>query len=384
VAKPSSTDGQRDLSLIRASGSTARVLNLALVFERFGESTEFLSRPLFRCQRLNRSLILKHALRPNERALFENPEPHTTKIVFPYSPTELSIGGTSVMLGEKRFDQLIRKAVGEDVSDSDYSSDFELLCVLHEAPSFDPFLLREQLARLGREPARCFFEISDADIASMLSFVASEFEPLTTMAFGANGRRAQKLSMRLAEKLMTDENAQLLEPLRQTLSLSTVEYREGVFAWKGFLYYKWALGEMARRHRIFAPSFSGCTIVTAERAERMEIERSRTRVLALVEHVLNHASTAMRDYGAAFSAFSKGQSPGFRKFLLEAPARFIPLGEAIGAVKHIHSLWGFRFPEHSATRLDAPEARQFLQEFERMLTGVELISDALEADVLII
>lgn len=74
------TDGRRDLSLIRASGSTARVLNLALVFERFGETEEYAAKPLFRNRRLNRALILKHVVRPQERELFKRPTTSATKV----------------------------------------------------------------------------------------------------------------------------------------------------------------------------------------------------------------------------------------------------------------------------------------------------------------
>ena len=190
MAKTPSSDGRRDLSLIRASGSTARVLNLALVFERFGQSEDFLERPLFRNHKLNRALILKHAVRVHERGLFERPEPHTTKIVFPFSATELGIGGTSAMVGERKFTQLLRKAVGAEGDKDDFEADCELLTLLHELPSFDPFLLREQLKRAGHQPARCFFDVSDADVASMLVFVQAAIAPLVGAAFGAAGRRA--------------------------------------------------------------------------------------------------------------------------------------------------------------------------------------------------
>lgn len=378
MAKTQFSDGRRNLALIRASGSTARVLNLALVYERFGASGEFTASPMFRCQRLNRALILKHALRPHERTLFERPEPHTTKIVFPFSPTELGIGGASVMFGEKQFDAVFRKAVGESLDEDDYASDFELLCVLHEAPSFDPFLLREQLRRIGREPARCFFDISAADIARMLKFVAAEIEPLTNLAFGATGRRAEKLSMRLSEKLMTDENAQLLDPLRETLRLGPTEYREGVFAWKGFLYYRWLLRDMAARHHQFVLDFESCMLTCTDRVVRAEIDKLRRDVVRRADLVMRRADAAMLEYGEAFAAFARGNPTAFRDFLLAAPARFAPLGEAIGAVKHIHSFWAFRFPPPTLQKLEAEEAQDVLQEFDKMLAGIELVREAEE------
>lgn len=383
MAGPQSSDGRRDLSLIRASGSTARVLNLALVFERFGQSPEFAANPLFRVAKLNRTLILKHAVREHERGLFERPEPHTTKIVFPYSPTELGIGGTSVMVGERRWDQLLRKAVGDHVDDDDFAADFDLITFLHDLPSFDPFLLREQLKRAGCEPAKCFFDVSDADIEGMLEFVQQEIEPLASLAFGATGRRAEKLSMRLAQKLMTDENAELLAPLRETLRLMPAQFSEGVFAWKGFLYYKWMLRHFAVKRADFEAKFNGCTIVTDDRRVRYEVERLRQDVLSRVDLVSRRGGAAIASYERAFAALVRGDATPFRDFLIDAPAKFIPLGEAIGAVKHIYSFWGFRFPEKAALRLEAAEAQEVMQEFERMLNGIQLLGAPVAETVLL-
>lgn len=373
MASSQPSDGRRDLSLIRASGSTARVLNLALVCERYGHTEEFAAQPLFRTQKLNRALILKHALRDHERALFDRPEPHTTKIVFPYSTTELGLGGASVMVGERRFDQLLRSAVGASVDEDDYLADFELVTLLHELPSFDPFLLREQLKRAGHEPAACFFEVSDADVAAMLAFAQKEIEPLVSMAFGAAGRRAEKLALRLAQKLMTDGNAQLLGPLRDTMRLSAGEFAEGVFAWKGFLYYKWMLRGFPALHLGFEPSFTSCAIATEDPRERYEINRLRQDIVRRIDLVARRGGAIIASYDNAFAALTRGDPNLFREFLLDAPTKFIPLGEATGAVKHIYSFWGFRFPEKNRTRLEGVEAQDILQEFDRMLNGIQLI-----------
>ncbi len=373
MAKTPSSDGRRDLSLIRASGSTARVLNLALVFERFGQSEDFAERPLFRNHKLNRALILKHAVRAHERPLFERPEPHTTKIVFPYSATELGIGGASLMVGERKFTQLLRKAVGAEADKDDFEADCELLTLLHELPSFDPFLLREHLRRSGHEPARCFFDVSDADVASMLVFVQAAIAPLVSAAFGAAGRRAEKLSMRLAEKLMTDENAQLLSPLRDTMRLSVGEFAEGAFAWKGFLYYKWTLNDLVARQSAFMARFNSCAVDSDDRRIRYEIDKLKKDVLVHMDQVLTRGVQMMHVYDSAFMAMARGDPNPFRDFLLGAPAQFLPLGEALGAVKHIHTFWGFRFPEKTPLRLEAEEFQDVLQEFERMLNGIQLV-----------
>lgn len=231
-------DGQRDLALIRASGSTARVLNLALVHERFGATEEYLAKPLFHDQRLNRALIVKHTVRAHERDLFANPMLSATKIILPYAAHELELGGTSFMVDEKLFERQLQSELGVYADRADHDADVELLRLLAALPSFDPFLLRERLRHQGLDPARCYFDLSEADIVRMRAHVGGEIAQLVKLAFATGGHDAGHLSQRLADKLMTDETATALDPLRETLRLSAAEYVEGVFAWKGFLYYR--------------------------------------------------------------------------------------------------------------------------------------------------
>ena len=74
---------RRDHSMIRESGSTAQVLNLAFVYERHGQEADYQENPLFRHRRLNQSVIIKHTVRAEERAFFTYPVATATKVVLP-------------------------------------------------------------------------------------------------------------------------------------------------------------------------------------------------------------------------------------------------------------------------------------------------------------
>lgn len=368
------TDGRRDLSLIRASGSTARVLNLALVFERFGETDDYIAKPLFKNKRLNRALILKHVLRTHERDLFTRPTTSVTKVILPFASTHLELGGVSFMVGEIRFEKLMRDIVGEYEKESDFQADAELLRSMAALPSFDPFLMRERLRHLGVDPARCYFEIAEADIARMRAFVGKEIAALVSLAFATGGRGAGDLSNRLAEKLMTDETAKSLDPLRQVLRLSGEEYVEGVFAWKGFLYYKWLMAEIRPHLAEFKPHFASVRIVGATSEERREMAEIRKDILRKMQVALGRVDETLLEYGAAFAALAEGQPQAFRNFLLTAPSLFIPIGEAVGVIRHIHSFWRFRFPDAGTPMMDIDEAIEILHDFEGTVAGVEFVS----------
>lgn len=364
-------DGHRDLALIRASGSTARVLNLARVYERFGDTDAYRDQPLFKNKRLNRALILKHVVRSNERELFARPTASTTKVVSPYSATELELGGISFLVGEIAFERMMRDTVGGYESSADLSDDIELMRMIAGLPSFDPFLMRERLRHLGLTPSRVYFDLADADIERMRNFVGGEISQLVKLAFATGGHEAGALAQRLADKLMTDETAKSLDPLRETLRLSGDEYVEGVFAWKGFLYYKWMTDEFRPQLEVFKPRFAALRVTGASSDQRRELAELRRGIIEKVERAAQRVDETLLEYGAAFAALADGQPAAFRTFLLTAPSLFLPMGEAVGVIRHIHSFWGFRFPGEGATVMDAREASDVLQEFELTLGGVE-------------
>jgi len=368
-------DGRRDLSLIRASGSTARVLNLCLAFERFGDTDDYKNKPLFKNPRLNRALILKHVVRPHERELFTRPTTTATKVIFPYAAEALELGGVSFMINEIRFERLLKDAVGGYTTDADVIADAELLRVLAALPSFDPFLLRERLRVIGIDPARSYFDIAEADIARMRAFVGKEIAQLVSLAFATGGVDAGGLSQRLADKLMTDETAKTLDPLRETLRLSGEEYIEGVFAWKGFLYYKWLMDEIRPGLAEFKPRFAGLRISQASADERRDLAETRRDILIKMELALGRVDETLLEYGVAFAALAEGQPSAFRTFLLKAPSLFIPIGEAVGVIRHINSFWRFRFPDGATPMMEADEAIEVLHDFETTIEGVDFVKD---------
>jgi hypothetical protein len=91
-----------------------------------------------------------------------------------------------------------------------------------------------------------------------------------------------------------------------------------------------------------------------------------------MDRVARRAVDMVAAYSDAFGSLTRGQPGAFREFLLQAPPNFVTLGEAAGALKHINSYWGFRFPKGAAAKMEPDEALDVLQEFDVMLRGVEL------------
>lgn len=361
---------------MRETGSTSRVINLAAIHALHGATAEWAQKPLFRNKRLNTSIILKHAVRPHEKALFARAPVTATKIILPFALSDLRIGGASIFVGQIDFAKAIVAAIRADDAPADVDADLSLLAAIDTLPSFDPFLMRERLRQNGFEAARCYFDVSEADVSRMREYVRTEILRLVELAFAGAGGGGRDLSGRLADKLMTDETAQSLEPLRAVLRLSGAEYREGIFAWKGFLYYKWLFADYPERLTELSRQIIAVRILKASRLETETLAALRQKIVECLGIAAMHVTRALREYDVAFGRLADGNPQAFREFLLRAPGLFIFIGEAIGVIQHVDSFWRFRHPRAPVT-MDCEEAFDLFQEFEASLSCAQAVREGL-------
>ena len=330
----------RNLEHLRRSASTARVLNLLKVYNDYGRDPEWAARPIFRTPALNRALIIKHRLRRDEFDAFHLRRQVATKVVIPIDAEDLKTGGRYVFVEQRNFERLMHEAFGLEPTHADLNT----LRLMDALPSLDPFLLREQLRRGGVEPAHCYFSISDSDLEKMLAFVEDEIRPLVTLSLGADIESVGS-TRRLAGKILSSEPGDRMEALRQTLNLHPDEYQEGVFCWKGFLYYKWVLRSLVGDIASVADAVSTVKPVgKLDRSSREYIDRGRRVLHERIMTTCDEVSRTLRIYDDAYGDLTvRGQPSSFRDFLLRAPRLFTRLGEQLGAVQHVISFWRFRF-----------------------------------------
>jgi len=343
----------RRLTSLEHSASTARVLNLICTHRNNAGSTEIAQAPFFKNRMLDRTIILKHRLRPHEYAAMSSPKPTATKILIPIDTSDLRAGAHSFFVGQKNFDQLIVEVFGDDLKPG--SRDRRVLELVDGLPSLDPFLLRECLRSNDLEPARAYFNISDADIARMHEFVRQEVMALVSLSSGdAQGTYGH--SSRLVDKLLSNAPDSGFEPLKETLKLTDQEYMDGVFSWRGFLYYKWVLRDLEDPLKRVVDEILKIQPRGPKNPEASRyIPEARTRLEAAIAEASASVGAMLDVYNKAYASLTEDGKPNaFRDFLLTAPGMFSSLGEQLGAIQHTISFWRYRFPEAQA-RLVAPD-----------------------------
>ncbi|WP_293382622.1 hypothetical protein [Phenylobacterium sp. SCN 70-31] len=362
----------RSLAALGKSGSTTRVLNLSFVADTAGHLPEYHDRPFFRAPQLNRSLVLKHRLRPDDPEMLDGGRGTATKVVVPLDPGNLAAGGASFLIGQTGWLELL-----EQIADARDESvhDRRLLECLDTLPSFDPFLLREHLGRLGFRPADCYFAISPGDREQMRLFVQAEIGRLIERAFGGGGSGSQRASTaKLVDIMLAADVDERLDPLRLTLRLEPKSYREGIFSWKGFLYYKWSLASLLDHLQEVMRGIG--RLQTNERPAPEAaafLEGARGRIQKSIQSRCRDVSLGLQTYDEAYSGLiDRGDAIVFRDFLLSAPGLFLELGERIGMISHVATYWRYRFPPGAPLRASSDEVVAIFKDFEAHLANPTL------------
>ncbi len=339
--------------------STSRVLNLFRIAQDNAGNPDHADKPLFVSPLINKAFLLKHRTRADEVYLFNQPRSVATKIIIPFDGSDLRAGGRSLFVEQRGYEDALRTA--GNYSADNLARDLTVLRLLNSVPSLDPFLLREHLRNNEIEVAPCYFAISEGDQERMRRFVSEELSRLVSLA-GGGGDAARG---RLVSAMLSNRIDEKLEPLRLTLGLTGNDFREGVFSWRGFLYYKWSMGKfwpdvMGVLREINAIQPVGA--ITTE--QKIYLAGARRGIIEMVRDNGNHVNKALSVYDSSFADLVKNQAPKtFRDFLLSAPFMFLELGEKLGAISHIVSFWRYRFPLGAKVHVDAEELSAIFQDF---------------------
>ena len=356
----------RSLRALERTASTSRVLNLVAIEAESGARPEYAEHPLFRNRTLNSALILKHRVRADDIYLFDEARPLATKVIIPFDRRDLGMGGQSVLVGQRNWAQLLVEACN---ASGDMARDLAALSAIDALPSLDPFLLREHLRRHDLRVANCYFSLSPADYDQMQGFVSMEIGHLIELAYRGQGGAQRAQTAKMVQALLAADVGHRLSPLRQTLAMEGGSFKEGVFAWKGLLYYKWMLTTLWPRLTEVSAEMGRIEVSgdrEGEDGRYLDEARRRLQGGLLVER---HAILRMlKIYDDAFEHLVDHNQPQmFRQFLLQAPELFLNLGERVGAVAHIATYWRYRFPKDRPITADLDEAVDIFQDFEASL-----------------
>lgn len=368
---------RRNLALLSHTASSMRVLHLSDIADVHGADPDHHARPLFPNRVLNTSIVLKHRLRPNETHFFSDGRTVATKVIIPLARQDLSLGGYSVFVGERFWvDRLREYAPGL----TENAPDLAILRILDEAPSLDPFLLGILLERDGYRVAPCYFGLPAADVERMRRFVALEMSSLIRMAI-PTAHIDEAGTGKLVDALMTDGEDPGLNMLCRAMRMSEEEFKDGLHAWKGFLYYKWQQGRLLADARHFMASIVQLRLSgVVDHVAAGEFKRERQIVQSSFRALHRRVAAVLGQYDSAYRALTDHRDPhAFREFMFAAPEQFVVLSEAIGVASDMMSYWRHQFPGPAPPMMQVEIACLQMREFSANLTAALHGSDDVES-----
>lgn len=357
------------LSLLKRGGSTSRVIDLVSTREKFSETPGWNDHPMFTMPRLNRSFVVKHTLRAWEIEDMGGERTSATKLIIPISDADLDMGGHSIFVESRGFEARLADHLGVSPGNTGFRRDVERLRALAAMPSFDPYLLLEYFRRAGQRIDPCYFQIADDELARISEYTAGQIDALVRKAVGSGGDSGTlEHSKRLAKVLFEDENSDQLRVLREALRMSEDEYRDGVFGWKGTLYYSWRARDCYAELVAFMTEINRLRVTGLSGDDRAEL---RALTASILDYSLNRwkrLKARLSVYDAEFERFvSRGDPAALKAFMTRAPTLFVEMGEDIGRLQHVSSYWKFWTGSRRGKPMTGMEAFDLLADFEAAL-----------------
>ncbi|WP_412546652.1 hypothetical protein [Maricaulis sp. MIT060901] len=359
-----------DLRQIVKGGATSRILDLHSIAQAFGDRLDYSERPFFNHSRLNRCFVVKHTVRAHERPYVMSNQPVVTKLLIPLAQEDLSLGGHAVFVEEVGFANKIRAEF--DCPDDPHLIDLDILRLreLAALPSFDPFLLSERYRNHTRPVSDLYFNISEAESQRMEEAVASEVVSVISLAFGSEkSDRDDARAANFARQLLANRDDGRLDALRSSLGMTAMEFKTGVFGWKGILYYRWCMSQTLHALKSFLYELKEVAIVGATPHEQTELDHLRRKIMTETRARWCSLASVMQEYEDVFARFCNGQDAGgFRSFLLRAPSLFYDIGSDLSVVSHIPGYWRFWASQNQKGFLHAREAMPLFASFMASVT----------------
>lgn len=355
------------------SGST-RVYNVNRLHQAASDRGATPDQHLFRHPELHRMIFIKQALSQSDYL------PHRTnrigtKLYFAFNEANAFEGGKSIFVGDPAFDEALAFQAGFERADNPeaYIRDRDVMQIIDQLPSLDPFLLKDRMVAEALEPHPEYFEIGSDEWTAIRDHVMKRFRPIVEFAFGGlDAAQAQARLRLLVEKLWEAKDMEALGPVIEAMDLDREEAPAALHAWKGVIYYDHRMTVIDGRVKDLASWLGG-------KAEAIDlIPPSHQKIIAEVRDGVRaalrgrwHAINArLTEYNDAYKAlFIEKQSPGpFIAFLGNASDVFAELGDALSRLDHAAEVRRAICYRSGADRLKYEPLHQTLSILYRILT----------------
>jgi hypothetical protein len=300
---------------------------------------------LFRKEGLSNIIYIKEPY-PDGPLRDEAAFPVGTKLYFAYNQKDAFEGGRSIFFRDPTLRSALHFHAGIDPHDSgdEVRHDLNVLQLLDDLPSLDPFLLKDRMQSEGLEAHPHYFEISEEEFGKIRDFVMVRFRPMVEFAFEGMSQTSAATHLRtLVQKLWEAKDMEGLSPIVKALNLQAEEAPGIFYAWKGVIYYDYLFATQQERWKEYATWMAQQSTPSdvVPKQNRQEMDAATEEVRRLLKVRWQKVRQILDDYHNAYNTlFFDRKSPApFLEFMKGARRKFYELGDGISRVDHAIEIW---------------------------------------------
>ncbi|HBF97883.1 MAG TPA: hypothetical protein DDW95_04980, partial [Alphaproteobacteria bacterium] len=300
-----------------------------------------------------------------------------TALFVPRMREEPEAGGYAIFLDGPRYGALMQEYCGVDINDIHiHARDLELLRIMSEVPSLDPFLLKMHLQNNEMTINTRYLEVVAEEEAEVRGYIEQKVRPIVRRAYGeTDGGSVDSRTQSFIDSIWEPQSADASQFIG-AFRIPPEGIQPTLEAWKGIAYYQYQTektkAEIAELIK-WLQSDSSVPVdihkLIAAEAETLMMFRSRTARQLRDTYREIHAVFA--NYDAAYNALIKDGNPNaFRNFLQSALSQYWLIGACNTALSMAVDVWRQHNRNGRMENFDTEELR-------RILTTMR---DALECD----
>lgn len=329
---------------------SSRVFNVcsrtALLNRSLSESTDAgEARFLFLTRELNNVILVKEARPSRKNSLYNYDKSIGTKLYFPYNTSRIYDGGKSAFIDDPQIRRILKHHAGlnSDEHNEDSERDLNLINLLEELPSLDPFLVKDKLEIGGISADEIYFEISESEWKAIQAHVAEKLKPIVAFAFPGAKDQEKGRAQQLLKKLWNTKDIEALMPIMDAFNLPREEARKIFSAWKGIMYYDYEYNRSLPKWRENIEWMQH----NAKPTDTVDSQR-RIMLHELLTTVRSHYKESWQELQDVFDAYEdayeklfilREESTPFIEFMRNAVKTYWMLGSRISAINHCSIVW---------------------------------------------
>ena len=315
--------------------------------------------PLFRNRYLNDSVILKVV----DSVIVRGKRQHgvETLVYFPYNHDNMYEGGDSILVSDPRREEKLLNKCGLDTRNDDKAEDsrwdIQIMDMIDQLPTLDPFLLKCKAQQLGIEerlnPA--YFNISLEEWNRIQKPIREKIDALVRKALGMEGdddstdpdlkiKIEQNIS-KFLKKIWEARDIDGIEDFVYGMEMPPERAPELFFAWKAICYYQVQFsGVEPALRRLFAWLGDAKTALPVDfgglRTEvQGQIKRDLKQLRALFRENYLSIVNLLETYEDSYRQFIEENNPSpFKNFLAQADTHYVELAACLSSNSHAINL----------------------------------------------